>query len=52
MPPWSDKQFLEDAEKLRIDIAPQSGAKVQELVEKLYSAPKELVAMARRAIRP
>ncbi len=47
-----DQQFLDDAEKLRIDIAPQSGAKVQELVEKLYSAPKELVAMARRAIRP
>jgi len=47
----NDAQFLDDAEKLRIDISPLSGARVQELVDKLYSTPKELVAMARRAIR-
>ncbi len=48
----NDAQFLDDAEKLRIDISPLSGARVQELVDKLYSTPKELVAKARRAIRP
>ena len=48
----SDQQFLEDAEKMRIDISPLSGAKVQELVQKLYAAPKDIVARARQAIAP
>jgi tripartite-type tricarboxylate transporter receptor subunit TctC len=46
-----DKQFLEDAEKLRVDIAPLSGAEVQQVVEKLYAAPKDVVERARKAIR-
>ena len=46
-----DKQFLEDAGKLRIDIAPLSGSKVQDLVQKLYAAPKDIVERARAAIR-
>jgi hypothetical protein len=48
----ADKQFLEDAEKIRIDISPLSGAKVQELVQKLYAMPKDIVAKARQAITP
>jgi tripartite-type tricarboxylate transporter receptor subunit TctC len=48
----SDKQFLDDAEKLRVDIAPLSGNKVQELVQRLYATPKDVVARARQAIRP
>jgi tripartite-type tricarboxylate transporter receptor subunit TctC len=48
----SDKQFLEDAEKIRIDVSPLPGAKVQELVQKLYAAPKDIVARARQAIAP
>ena len=47
-----DPQFLEDAEKMRIDISPLPGAKVQELVQKLYAAPKDVVARARQAISP
>jgi tripartite-type tricarboxylate transporter receptor subunit TctC len=47
-----DKDLLEEAEKLRIDIEPLSGAKVQELVDKLYATPKEIVERARQAIRP
>jgi tripartite-type tricarboxylate transporter receptor subunit TctC len=47
-----DKEFLEDAEKLRIDIAPLSGAKVQDLVTKLYATPKDIVERARTAIKP
>jgi tripartite-type tricarboxylate transporter receptor subunit TctC len=46
-----DKEFLEDAEKLRIDIAPLSGAKVQDLVTKLYATPKDIVERARAAIK-
>ena len=37
---------------MRIDISPLPGAKVQELVAKLYAAPKDIVARARQAINP
>ena len=47
-----DPQFLADAEKLRIDIAALPGSRVQELVQTLYAAPREIVEQARRAIRP
>jgi tripartite-type tricarboxylate transporter receptor subunit TctC len=46
-----DPQLIEDAEKLRVDIAPLSGIKVQELVAKLYATPKDIVERARLAIR-
>jgi tripartite-type tricarboxylate transporter receptor subunit TctC len=48
----ADKVFLADAEKSRLDIEPLSGAKVQEVVAKLYATPKDIVERARRAIRP
>jgi tripartite-type tricarboxylate transporter receptor subunit TctC len=48
----ADPQFLSDAEKVRIDIEPLSGGKVQDLVQKLYRTPKEIVERARKAIRP
>ena len=48
----ADPQFLADAEKVRIDIAPLSGAKVQEVVRKLYATPSTIVERARKAIRP
>jgi hypothetical protein len=47
-----DPLFLQDAEKLRVDIAPLSGAKVQEVVQKLYATPKDIVERAKLAIRP
>ena len=47
----ADKVFLEDAERMRVDIAPLSGAKVQEVVQNLYNAPKDIVERARKAIR-
>jgi len=47
-----DKDFLTDAETMRIDISPLSGAQVQDLVQKLYAAPKDMVARARQAITP
>jgi tripartite-type tricarboxylate transporter receptor subunit TctC len=47
-----DKEFLEEAEKLRIDIAPLSGAQVQDVVRKLYTTPKDIVEKARAAISP
>ena len=47
-----DPAFLADAEKMRISIAPLSGAKVQDIVEKLYATPKALVDRAKQVIRP
>ncbi len=47
-----DEQFLADAKKLRIDVSPLSGATVQELVQKFYGTPKNVVEQGRRAIRP
>jgi tripartite-type tricarboxylate transporter receptor subunit TctC len=49
---FKDKAFLADAQKMRIDIEPLDGAKVQALVEKLYTSPKELIERAGRASAP
>ena len=48
----SDPQFLADAQKTGVDVSPLPGARVQTLVEKLYSTPKDIVERARQAIRP
>ncbi len=48
----ADPQFLADAEKMRIDIDPLPGAKVQEVVAKLFKTPEAIVERARKAIRP
>jgi tripartite-type tricarboxylate transporter receptor subunit TctC len=47
-----DRQFLEDAEKQRLVVEPMSGVKVQELVQKLYATPADIVERARLAINP
>lgn len=48
----ADRQFLDDAERARIDVAPLPGTKVQEVIAGLYAAPKDVVARARKVIRP
>jgi tripartite-type tricarboxylate transporter receptor subunit TctC len=47
-----DQQFLAEAEKLRLDVTPLDGARVQELVAKLYAAPANIVEKAKRATQP
>jgi tripartite-type tricarboxylate transporter receptor subunit TctC len=47
-----DKEFLADAEKSRIDINPSQGGKVQQVVEKVYAAPKAIVDLAKELIKP
>src|SRR5438477_361242 len=44
-----DSQFLADADKMRIDISPLPGDKVQDIVQKLHSTPKSIVEKARAA---
>ena len=48
----ADPLFLAEAEKVRIDVAPLSGARVQEVVRNLYAAPSDVVQLARKAINP
>jgi tripartite-type tricarboxylate transporter receptor subunit TctC len=47
-----DPDFLKDAERLRIAIEPSSGQKIQDLVQKIYSTPKEIVTRAKQAVKP
>jgi hypothetical protein len=47
-----DGEFLADAKKLRIDVSPLPGATVQDLVQKFYATPKNIVEQGRRAIKP
>lgn len=44
-----DKAFLEDAKKTRIDIEPVDGSKIQQVVERLYNTPKNIVERAKQA---
>src|SRR5580700_1890287 len=47
-----DPQFLADADTVRIAITPLPGAKVQDIVQKLYATPKPIIERARQVIKP
>lgn len=47
----ADKEFLADAEKSKIDIAPAGGERVQDGVRRIYAASQHIVERARDAIR-
>jgi len=48
----ADPDFIADATKMKIDVNPLSGEKVQEVVERLYATPKDVVTHARELIIP
>jgi hypothetical protein len=48
----ADKQFQDDAEKTRIDINSLSGTKVQELVQQIYAAPRNVIERAKDILKP
>ena len=45
-----DASFLEEAARTRLTVNATSGAKVQEMVERIYSTPAELVERFSRTI--
>ena len=45
-----DKDFLADAEKLKIEVDPLSGEEVAALIGKLYATPPDVVARVRTAM--
>lgn len=47
-----DPQFLADAEKSRMDIAPTSGEMVQSMIVSLYASPAQVVERAKRVMAP
>jgi tripartite-type tricarboxylate transporter receptor subunit TctC len=47
----NDPELLADAEKMRIDISFAGGERVQEGVERVYAAPKNILEKARDAIK-
>ena len=38
--------------KLTLDVQPQSGTRVEQMVKELYAYPPEIAALAAKAIRP
>jgi tripartite-type tricarboxylate transporter receptor subunit TctC len=47
-----DKQLLDEAGKLRLDVTPSPGDRLQDVVQKLYATPKAIVDRAKEAIKP
>jgi len=47
-----DPEFLADAGKLRIDITPQAGEDIQQVVDRLYSAPRAVVDRLKQIVEP
>jgi hypothetical protein len=46
-----DSEFLAEMRKLALEVRPQSGAKVEQLVREVYTYPPEVVKIAAEAIR-
>jgi len=44
--------FLHDAERQKLSVKPLSGEKIQELVARIYSTPKNIAERAKWAIKP
>jgi tripartite-type tricarboxylate transporter receptor subunit TctC len=47
-----DKDLLAEADKLRIEVSPQTGEEVQKVVDNAYSAPPAVIERLRRIIEP
>ena len=47
-----DAAFLEEADKLKLEVNPVSGAEIDALIADLYRTPKDIVDDARKAIAP
>jgi tripartite-type tricarboxylate transporter receptor subunit TctC len=47
----NDPALIADAERIKIDLAPAGGERVQEGVRKIYAAPPHIVERAKEAIR-
>ncbi|MSP94836.1 MAG: hypothetical protein EXR00_06150 [Alphaproteobacteria bacterium] len=46
-----DPAFLAEAEKLQLEVRPQSGARVEQLIKEIYAYPPDVVKIAASAIQ-
>jgi len=46
----ADKDFLAEAEKLKVDVDPLTGEQVADLIAQLYRTPADVVARVRAAM--
>ena len=46
-----DPEFVAEAEKLRLEVSPMTGAEIERVLGEVYALPKELIDKARAAIR-
>jgi hypothetical protein len=46
-----DKEFLAQADKMKLEITPVSGEKVQELVAEVYRTPPDIVKRTIEAMK-
>jgi hypothetical protein len=47
----TDKAFLDEAEKTKLEVQPVSGEEVQDLVAELYRSSPDVVKMAAEAVK-
>lgn len=47
-----DPDFTAEMKKLALDVHPQSGVRIEQMVKELYAYPRDITALAARAIRP
>jgi tripartite-type tricarboxylate transporter receptor subunit TctC len=47
-----DKELLADADKLRLEVAAQTGDAVQRVVENAYASTPEVIERLRRIVEP
>lgn len=47
-----DPDLIAEADKVQLDLRPQTGADVQAFVQRVYSAPRAVAERARKAVQP
>jgi len=47
-----DPALIAEAEKMKLDIHPKSGEQVAALINKMYSAPPDIIERMKKALRP
>jgi hypothetical protein len=46
-----DPDFIEEAQRSDMEVRPESGEAVQQLVSEIYASPPEVVALAAKSIQ-
>ena len=47
-----DPELIAEAERVQLDLRPQTGEQVQAFVQRVYAAPREIADRARKAVQP